>query len=127
MVSNAWRAPLTVLAITAAFTASATAAQAAIRAPGTVANPTQTATAGTPCTAGGIHCYTPQQVRDAYGVSALPNKGDGQTIVLVDSYGTPTGAQDLQTFHDTFFVNEPNPKFDQVYPNGKPNYTSCKG
>jgi subtilase family serine protease len=127
MVRSSWRTPLSALVTTAALAASATAAQAAIRAPGTVANPKQTATAGTPCTAGGIHCYTPQQMRDAFGVSALPNKGDGQTIVLVDSYGTPTGAQDLQTFHDTFFANEPDPNFDEVYPNGKPNYTSCNG
>src|SRR4051812_49939011 len=74
-----------------------------------------------------LHCYTAQDIRNAYGVSALPNKGDGQTIVLVDSYGTPTGAQDLKTFHDTFFASEPNPNFDEVYPNGKPNYTSCHG
>jgi subtilase family serine protease len=127
MVRISWRAPLTALATTAALAASATTAQAAIRAPGTVANPKKASTAGTPCTAGGIHCYTPQQIRDAYGVSTVPDKGDGQTIVLVDSYGTPTGAQDLQTFHDTFFANEPDPSFDEVYPNGKPKYTSCRG
>ena len=30
-----------------------------------------------------LHCYTAQQIRAAYGVDQLPNKGDGQTIVLV--------------------------------------------
>ena len=34
------------------------------------------------------HCYTPQDIRAAYGVDKLaPNYGQGQTIVLVDSYG----------------------------------------
>jgi len=69
-----------------------------------------------------LHCYTAQNIRDAYGVSQLPGKGDGQTIVLVDSYGTPTGAQDLQKFHDTFFPGEPNPNYTAVYPNGQPDF-----
>src|SRR6476646_1632493 len=115
-----WKAPLLALAIVGVTAASASAA---IRAPRTVATPVKAATGGAPCTAGGLHCYTPQQITDAYGVSALHaagTKGDGQTIVLVDSYGTPTGAQDLKTFHDSFYPNEPNPNFDEVYPNGKP-------
>ena len=56
-----------------------------------------------------FHCYTPQQIRAAYGVDSVatlkngaPNYGQGQTIVLMDSYGSPTAAQDLQTFHDNF-------------------------
>jgi subtilase family serine protease len=61
-----------------------------------------------------LHCYSPDQIRAEYGVNSLPEKGDGQTIVLVDSYGSPTAAQDLQTFHDTFFPNEPNPSFEQI-------------
>jgi subtilase family serine protease len=75
------------------------------------------------------HCYTPQDMRAAYGVDALGDPttgtgllGQGQTIVLVDSYGTPTGAADLQKFHDTFFPNLPNPNFTAVYPNGQPDY-----
>src|SRR4051794_17552163 len=69
-----------------------------------------------------LHCYTAQDIRAAYGVSSLPNKGDGQTIVLVDSYGTPTGAQDLKKFHDTFFPGEPAPNFTALYPNGQPDF-----
>ena len=69
------------------------------------------------------HCYNPQQIRDAYGVSSLePNYGQGQTIVLVDSYGSPTAAADLKTFHDTFFPNLPDPNFQQVFPQGNPQY-----
>ncbi|NJC69146.1 S8 family serine peptidase [Planosporangium thailandense] len=70
------------------------------------------------------HCQTPQQMRAAFNVPE-GYKGDGQTIVLVDSYGSPTAAHDLQYFHDTFFPNEPNPNFDQVYPNGKLTYDNA--
>src|SRR5207302_4489321 len=28
----------------------------------------------------------------------------------------------LQHFHDVFFTNEPNPNFNEVYPNGSPDY-----
>lgn len=69
-----------------------------------------------------LHCYTPQQIRSAYGVDQLTQLGAGQTIVLVDSYGEPTGAQDLQMFHDTFFPGLRNPDFTAVYPNGAPDY-----
>lgn len=84
---------------------------------------------GTPATFPDFHCYTAQQIREAYGVNrvaALPdgdqNLGQGQTIVLVDAYGSPTATQDLQVFHDAFFPSLPNPDFSQVYPNGAPNY-----
>lgn len=75
-----------------------------------------------------FHCYTPAQVAAAYGVDKLHAAGlmgQGQTIVLVDSYGDPTAANDLQFFHDTFFQNLPNPKFTQLTPLSDPaaNYT----
>jgi subtilase family serine protease len=80
------------------------------------------------------HCYTPQDIRAAYGVDSVaalpdgsPNRGQGQTIVLVDSYGTPTGAQDLKTFHDQFFPTLPDPSYEAVYPFGVPNYTNANG
>jgi subtilase family serine protease len=72
------------------------------------------------------HCYTPQDIRAAYGVDRLaPNYGQGQTIVLVDSYGSPTAAADLQHFHDTFFSSLPNPSFEQVFPQGNPQYKNA--
>ena len=78
-----------------------------------------------------FHCYTPQQIRAAYGVdavapisSSVPNYGQGQTIVLVDAYGSPTAASDLQTFHDTFFDSLPNPDFQQIFPQGNPQYSN---
>jgi subtilase family serine protease len=74
-----------------------------------------------------VHCYTPAQIRAAYGVKSVPQKGAGQTIVLMDSYGTPTGRQDLQTFHDTFFKGGPTPNFTQVYPFGRPDFRHGTG
>jgi subtilase family serine protease len=81
------------------------------------------------------HCYTPSDIRAAYdvdptgGVGGLPplstgapNYGLGQTIVLVDAYGSPTAASDLQFFHDTFFSSLPSPNFNEVYPLGTPDY-----
>jgi subtilase family serine protease len=73
-----------------------------------------------------IQCYFPSDIREAYGVDQLPELGDGQTIVLVDSYGTPAGAQEIQAFHDAFFPNEPL-NFSQVFPLGNPQYQNGNG
>lgn len=79
-----------------------------------------------------FHCNTPAQIRAAYQLDQVGNASSGtgllgkdQTIVLVDSYGSPTAAHDLQFFHDTFFKNLPSPDFSQVYPLGKPNYANA--
>jgi subtilase family serine protease len=66
----------------------------------------------------GIRCYSPLQYRTAYDVSPLYNDGitgAGQTIVIVDSYGSPTVVRDLQTFDAEFGL--PNPEL-QVIPFG---------
>jgi len=101
---------------------------------------TSKAPAGAPCVlpdgTGDLdfHCYTPQQIRSAYGVdnvtplaSGAANYGQGQTIVLVDSYGSPTAAADLKHFHDTFFPSMPAPKFQEIYPLGNPQGKDCNG
>lgn len=131
-----WAVPLAALACGALAVAPAQASARVFLAP---ASHKASADAGTPaCTYPDstpssphvnpyVHCYTPQQIRAAYGVDSVPEHGDGQTIVLVDAYGTPTGRQDLQTFHDTFFPNEPNPDFTAVYPNGRPNFKKGSG
>jgi subtilase family serine protease len=118
--------------VLAAFLAAAASASAAIQAPDSAAGSgdttTPACTAPTPDVSGVVktypwyHCYTPQDIRAWYGVDQLGNLGQGQTIVLVDSYGTPTGPQDLKTFHDTFFPGLKDPWFDEVYPNGAPDY-----
>jgi len=78
-----------------------------------------------------LHCYTPKQIADAYDVTALHEAGTlgaGQTIVLLDAYGSPTAEQDLQTFHDVFFPSLPDPDFDAVNPQGQPNFANgCHG
>jgi len=75
-----------------------------------------------------FHCYTPQQIRAAYGVDAVPSMGQGQTIVLVDAYGSPTAAADLRHFHDTFFPALPAPSFEQIFPLGNPQFhNTCSG
>src|SRR5581483_880306 len=116
--------------VVAAFAlAGATAAGAAYEAPDTG---TGTNGATNACTTPAptwsyawYHCYTPSQIASAFGVNKLQSQGvlgQGQTIVLVDAYGSPTAASDLQFFHDTFFSSLPSPSFQQVYPNGEPDY-----
>jgi len=108
---------------------AATAAAAAVQAPDTPASSSDTTYA---CTTpqpewnyAWYHCYTPADITNAYGVNVLQSQGvlgQGQTIVLVDSYGSPTAASDLQFFHDTFYPSLPSPSFEQVLPNGQPDY-----
>ena len=74
------------------------------------------------------HCYNAQQIRTAYDVSGITlpdgsaNEGQGQTIVLVDSYGSPTAASDLD--HFAAAQGLPTPDFTEVYPNGNPQYNN---
>lgn len=49
----------------------------------------------------GIHCYSPLQYRVAFDLNDLYQHhitGQGRTIVIVDSFGSPTIQQDLNTF-----------------------------
>jgi subtilase family serine protease len=49
----------------------------------------------------GIHCYSPLQYRVAYNLNPLYQSGitgAGRTIVIVDSFGSPTIQHDLETF-----------------------------
>jgi len=50
---------------------------------------------------GSILCYTPSFLKTAYN---FPNNldGTGQTIVIVDAFGSPTIQSDLNTFDNTF-------------------------
>ena len=69
----------------------------------------------------GIACYTPDQVRAAFNTTPLLQHGitgKGQTIVIIDSYGSPTIASDLHTFDQTFGYSDPNLKI--VTPVGAP-------
>ncbi|MFB7666642.1 S8 family serine peptidase [Kitasatospora sp. NPDC056138] len=49
----------------------------------------------------GLHCYSPLQYRTAYHLDPLYREGitgKGRTIVIVDSFGSPTIQHDLETF-----------------------------
>src|SRR5260370_7240778 len=89
-----------------------------------VANATPACTSPAPVhTSGFFHCYAPAQIAAASGVEKLQGAGlmgEGQTIVLVDSYGDPTAGSDLKFFHDTFYPTLPNPTFTQWTPLGDP-------
>jgi len=65
----------------------------------------------------GLACYTPALIRTAYNV---PNSldGSGQTIVIVDAYGSPTVESDLHTFDQAMGL--PDPTLNIYYPTGKP-------
>ncbi len=68
----------------------------------------------------GVPCYNPQEIRRAYGVDGLLSQGDdgkGQTIIIVDSFGSPTIASDLHTFDTAFGIPDP-PSFKIYTPLG---------
>jgi subtilase family serine protease len=73
-----------------------------------------------------FHCYTPADITKAYGVDALHAAGvdgSGQTIVIVDAYGSPTALQDLQFFSTTFGL--PAPDLTIVNPTGTPTFNNA--
>lgn len=58
----------------------------------------------------GIACYTPLQYRVAYDLNPLYSggiTGKGRTIVIVDSYGSPTITSDLHAFDQQFGFPDP--------------------
>ncbi|MFC0430638.1 S8 family serine peptidase [Kutzneria buriramensis] len=58
----------------------------------------------------GLHCYQPSQLTKAYDLAALHDHGidgRGKTIVIVDSFGSPTIANDLHVFDQTFGLPDP--------------------
>jgi subtilase family serine protease len=72
-----------------------------------------------------IHAYSPADICAAYGVDALHAEGwtgQGQTIVIVDPYGSPYALQDLQTFSAYFGLSAPD--LTTVYVDGTPTYNA---
>jgi subtilase family serine protease len=68
-----------------------------------------------------VACYEPAQIRQAYGLPALyaiDVNGRGATIVIVDSFGSPTIKNDLGVFDKTFGIPAP-PAFTIIQPAGK--------
>lgn len=61
--------------------------------------------------------YTPLQIRMAYGITAIPNQGQGTTIAIVDAYADPDITSDLALFSTDFGL----PQMDGV--GGDPTFT----
>ncbi len=65
-------------------------------------------------------CYSPQEMRRAYGIDRLLGadvNGAGQTIVIIDSYGSPTIQHDLKVFDRGYGLPDP-PSFTVLAPLG---------
>ncbi|MFJ5235119.1 S8 family serine peptidase [Kitasatospora sp. NPDC088391] len=63
----------------------------------------------------GIHCYSPLQYRTAYNLNPLYQQGitgKGRTIVIVDSFGSPTIQHDLEVFDQQWGI--PNTQVEVV-------------
>jgi subtilase family serine protease len=67
-----------------------------------------------------IACYSPTQIENAYDLPALweqGKEGQGQTIVIVDSFGSPTIEHDLKRFDKAFNLPAP-PSLQVIQPAG---------
>ena len=65
-------------------------------------------------------CYSPQEIQNAYGLTSILEAGytgAGQTIIIIDSFGSPTIAQDLHTFGVDYGLPDP-PSFTVLAPLG---------
>ena len=73
-----------------------------------------------------IACYGPGQIQQAYDLPALYRQGldgTGQTIVIVDPFGSPTITNDLAVFDKTYGLPAP-PSLREIQPAGAlPPYT----
>ena len=65
-----------------------------------------------------IACYEPDQIQQAYHLPALYLRGvtgRDSTVVIVDSFGSPTIRNDLNVFDQTFH-NPPPPSLNIIQP-----------
>ncbi len=72
-----------------------------------------------------FHCYTTSDIFSAYGVDQLHAEGvtgKGETIVIVDAYGSPTAQADLNKFSDAFGL--PRTTITFINPDGTPPYNN---
>jgi subtilase family serine protease len=68
-----------------------------------------------------VACYQPAQIQQAYDLPSLYASGvtgRGTTIVIVDSFGSPTIRNDLKVFDKTFGLPDP-PKLTVIQPAGQ--------
>ncbi|MGA7380247.1 MAG: S53 family peptidase [Terriglobales bacterium] len=76
--------------------------------------------------------YTPAQIQTAYGLNALYNQGldgTGQTIIIVDAWGSNTILQDANTFASTYGLPQlTSSNFQIYYPGGETKcHDGCEG
>jgi subtilase family serine protease len=68
--------------------------------------------------------FTPPQVQAAYGLNSVYKKGwdgTGQTVIIVDAYGSPTIMDDANTFSSLYGLPALNSSnFTIAYPGGQP-------
>ena len=73
-----------------------------------------------------LYCYSPNFIQSAYNFGPLYAKGfdgSGQTILIVDAYGSPTIRSDLAHFDSTFGISAP-PSFKILCdPQGCPSFS----
>ena len=67
----------------------------------------------------GLACYTPALIRKGYNVPSTLT-GAGQTIVIVDAFGSPTIRHDLHVFDLIFGL--PDPTLNIIFPGGSPTF-----
>ncbi len=84
---------------------------------GPVTSPDTVAPNAVPFCHSGLVCYTPTFIRNAYNFDGTALDGTSQTIVIVDAFGSPTIATDLDTFNDKFGIPDP-PSFTIICPTG---------
>lgn len=69
----------------------------------------------------GLPCYSPSQLRRAYDTRPLYRAGltgSGQTIVIVEAFGSPTIRRDLRHFDRVFRLADP-PSLQIIQPSGR--------
>ena len=116
-------APGTVASSSATSTVTASAPQIAVHPDAILLAPAPSAAPPTDSdcqAADNLDCYTPDDLRNAYDLPALYARGatgKGETIMIVDAFGSPTIKADLAAFDAQFGYPAP-PKFTVIAPVG---------
>ncbi len=63
----------------------------------------------------GTVAYSPNQIRDAYGINALSEDGTGQTIAIVDAYDDPSIFESVDAFDAQLSLTDSGPTLYQEY------------
>jgi subtilase family serine protease len=119
------------MTLVGAFLSPVAGAAAAAAVYPTVADYTQLTMSTTPptqaqCASAGRRCFSPQATRAAYNMGPLyaaGYDGRGQTIAIVDSYGSDTIAHDLHVFNTAFGLQPMCGEEGVTCASGMPNFS----